>query len=144
MTLEEFRRLADTWGRDIKRWPEAAQDAARKLAVTREATEILESARRLDQLLAKRPEVSRERSQRAAHAVALRLAAQAQHNARPAWTWDFSGWLVPAASVACSLALGISLAMTVPYAGYGDDQESMVVLGLILDNSSMAAGWELR
>ena len=36
MTLEEFRRLADTWGGDIERWPHSCRNEAKQCAATEE------------------------------------------------------------------------------------------------------------
>jgi hypothetical protein len=86
------------------------------------------------------PEVSRERAQRAAHAVLLRLAAEDERQAKVSRRWMATGWLVPAASVVCSALIGISLAMTLPAA----DADEPIVLGMILDSGSMASGWTVQ
>jgi hypothetical protein len=138
MTLEQFRKLAETWGGDLGRWPPAEQNAARALAETPQGTAILERARRLDALMAAPLDVSPERVRRAVHAVVLQVAAEAERGTRR--RWDFPGWFVPAMSVACSALIGISLAMALPS---GEAQEPMV-LGMILDSGSMAADWSLQ
>jgi len=140
MTLEDFRRLADTWGGDIERWPEAERAAARRLAASPQTAEFLKSAARLDALVAERPQVSRERARRAAHAVTMRVAAEGHRQDKARRRWDFSSWFVPAVSVTCSALIGISLAVAFPS---GDAQEP-VVLSMILDSGSMAAGWALQ
>jgi hypothetical protein len=140
MTLEQFRKLAGTWGGDLGRWPPAEQDAARALAATQQGMAILKDARRLDTLMSAPPDVSLERARRAVHAVALQVAAEAERTSRARWRWDFPGWFVPAMSVACSALIGISLAMALPF---GEAQEPMV-LGMILDSGSMAADWSLQ
>jgi hypothetical protein len=139
MTFDEFRRLAETWGGDLKRWPEASQPAARRIAATPEGAEVLEQASQLDTQFAKRPTVSVDRSRRVMHAVALDIAADLERTANRRWTWDFGNWLVPAGSMACSALLGISLAMLLP----ASDQPTMV-LSMLLDTGSMIPGWTLQ
>ena len=146
MTLEEFRSLTDAWGADVERWPQAAREPARRLAAMPQAAEILEKARQLDGLLAARPQVSRERASRAAHAVITHIATdiatdiERERNRQGRWRWQLPAWLVPAASVACSALIGVSLAMLLPD---GTDQEALV-LSMILDSGSMAAGWTFQ
>jgi hypothetical protein len=150
VTLEEFRRLADTWGGDIARWPAPRRVEARRRATTEEGASILADAQGLDALLATPPDVSPERAARAAVAVVQRIAAegQARQGARrfaywrlAYWrlgNWQLRYWLIPAASLACSALIGISLATRVPF-GHPDEPTS--VLGAILDSGSMAASW---
>ena len=47
MTLDQFRRLAETWGGDIERWPAATRDAARQFAATLEGERVLDEQARL-------------------------------------------------------------------------------------------------
>ena len=75
MTLEEFRRFADTWGGDIERWPHSCRNEAKQCAATEEGGAILHEARRLDALLATAPVVTSERTSRAVFAVAQQIAA---------------------------------------------------------------------
>jgi len=141
MTLEEFRRLADTWGGDVERWPQERRQAARALAGTPAGRAIVSRAARLDALLAAPAAVSPERAARAAGAVARRLAAeQRQHEARRR-RWRLPGWLLPAASVASSALLGVALASALPAAG-GDSEP--LVLAVLLDSGSITAGWTLQ
>jgi hypothetical protein len=140
MTLEDFRRLAETWGGDLGRWPAAERDAARALAATPQGRAILERARQLDALMAAPPDVPPERVRGAVHAVVLQVAADAERTSRSRWSWDLPGWFVPAMSVACSALIGISLGMALPS---GDAPEPMV-LGMILDSGSIAADWSLQ
>jgi anti-sigma-K factor RskA len=140
MTLEEFRQLGDTWGGDTERWPEASRAEARRLAVTVEASEILRRASRLDAVMSARPAVSPERARRASHAVLMRLAAGARRSEERPQRWSLPYWFIPAASVACSALIGISLAVSLP--GAGDPEP--IVLGMIIDSGSMTAGWTLR
>lgn len=56
MTLERFRELADAYGGDVARWPEAERRAARAFATTHEtAPAILAEAAALDAALANAP-----------------------------------------------------------------------------------------
>ena len=140
MTREEFRRLADAWGGDVERWPALRQVEARRYAATEEGGSILAGASRLDALLATAPNVSSERAGRAALAVVQRIAAKGQGASRQC-AWRMPNWLMPAAGVACSALLGLSLATVVPY---GQSDEPTTVLGAILDAGSMAASWVIR
>src|SRR5262249_28181282 len=142
MTLEEFRRLADTWGGDIARWPAPARAAAQRHAATAEGAAILVEAQRLDALLATAPDVTSERASRAAFAVLQRIAA-GREDRRGYWRappW-LAHWLVPVASVACSAVIGISLATMAPF---GHTEQTTIVLSEILDSGSMTPSWMTR
>jgi hypothetical protein len=145
MTLEEFHRLADTWGGDIERWPAQRRVEARQCAATEEGASILADAQRLDALLAEAPDVTSDRAARAAFAVVQRIAAEGEGGSRQgAWwlpNWRFPNWLMPAASVACSALIGISLATMVPYR---QSDEPTLLLSAILDSGSMATTWMVR
>jgi hypothetical protein len=140
MTLEEFRRLADTWGGDIERWPAPRQGEVRRHAATEEGAAILAHGRRLDVLLKKGPEITPERAGRVAFAVIQRIAAEDEGGLRRR-AWLLPNWLIPAVGVACSMLIGISLATMVPYR---QSDEPTAVLSAILDTSSMAASWVIR
>jgi hypothetical protein len=143
MTLKEFRALADTWGGDVERWPAASVEAARQIAKTPEGAEVLAEAGTLDALFGAKPNVSRERAERAAHAVVVTIAAGTGREQRTGgWLrgFDPASWFLPAASIACSALIGISLAMLLPSGG---DQET-VVLSMLIDSGSMAAGWTFQ
>lgn len=145
MTLEEFRRLADTWGGDVERWPAQRRLEARQCAATEEGVSILADARRLDALLAEAPEVTSDRAGRAAFAVAQRIAAEgvgrSRQGASALSNWRLPNWLMPAASMACSALIGISLATMMPYR---QSDDPMLVLSAILDSGSMATTWMMR
>jgi len=150
MTLEEFRRLADTWGGDIERWPVPRRVEARQCAATEEGASILAGAQRLDAMLATAPDVAPERAARAAFAVVQRIAAEGVGGSRQGpsrqgpsrqGSWVLSNWWMPAASVAGSALIGISLATMMPYGG---SDEPTIVLSAILDTGSMAASWVTR
>jgi hypothetical protein len=145
MTLEEFRRLADTWGGDIERWPAARRVEAGQCAATEEGASILASAQRLDAMLAKPSDVAPERAARAAFAVVRRIAAEgvagSHQGSSHQGSWILSNWWMPAASVAGSALIGVSLATMMPYGG---SDEPTIVLSAILDSGSMAASWVTR
>jgi hypothetical protein len=140
MTLEEFRRLADTWGGDIERWPAPRRVEAGQCAATEEGASILAGAQRLDALLAKPSDIAPERAARAAFAVVQRIAAEGVAGSHQG-SWILSNWWMPAASVAGSALIGISLATMMPYGG---SDEPTIVLSAILDSGSMAASWVTR
>jgi len=53
LSLKQFRSMADSYGADLRRWPEEIRDGARALCSTSaEARAILERARALDEALA--------------------------------------------------------------------------------------------
>jgi hypothetical protein len=150
MTLEEFRRLADTWGGDIERWPAPRRVEAGQCAATEEGASILAGAQRLDALLAKPSDIAPERAARAAFAVVQRIAAEGEAGSRQGashqgsshqGSWILSNWWMPAASVTGSALIGISLATMMPYGG---SDEPTIVLSAILDSGSMAASWVTR
>lgn len=139
MRLEEFRRLAETWGADIDRWPADARGEARKIAATGEGGTILELERKLDMVVGAPAQVSRERAERAAHAVILQLAVEMERKRPTEWLSRIPAWLVPSASLACSVMLGVALAMSSP----NGDAEN-VILSSLFDSGSMAGGLVLR
>jgi hypothetical protein len=116
MTLEEFRRLADTWGGDIARWPEPLRGEAATLAHDPAAAEILAKARRLDRLATgSAPAVTERRAAAAMAAVAMRLAAERQQEtARQLLPAGLLRWLAPTAALAGAAAFGIALGMVYP------------------------------
>lgn len=144
MTIEELRALASRWGGNIERWPAEVREAAHALARTPEGRDVLAQERNLDALLARRPDVSAVRSQRATLAVLHRLADQ---EAKPTWRASLASllrdWLFPTASLACSTALGVALAL-----GWGPPVRpaapEVAAISLILDSTSMLGGIETR
>lgn len=143
MTIEELQSMASRWGGDIARWPADVQEAARLLAATAEGARVLEAERRLDALLARRPEVGAARAQRASLAVLHRLA---EADAKPSWRASLAeiarDWLLPTASVACSTALGVALALVGP--SLPMSQPDVAPIGLILDSTSLLGGIDAR
>jgi hypothetical protein len=144
MKIEELRDMAARWGGNIERWPADVQDAARAIARTPEGRGVLAQERRLDELLARRPAVPAVRVQRATRAVLHRLADQ---ETQPPWQASFErllrGWLVPTASLACSTALGVALALSGPTIARPTASE-VAAISLILDSTSMLGGIETR
>lgn len=143
MTIEELRAMAARWGGDIARWPAHVQDAARAVAETAEGARVLEAERRLDAQLARRPDVSAARAQRASLAVLHRLA---EAEAKPSWQASLvelaRTWLLPTASVACSMALGVALALGGP--SLLTPQPDLAPIGLILDSTSLLGSIDAR
>ncbi|MGT2436881.1 hypothetical protein ACU4GH_14525 [Bradyrhizobium betae] len=113
MTLDQFRRLAETWGGDVERWPAATHDAARRFAATSEGERILAEQARLDRLFSAAPDIEAGRAERSSFLVLQRLANVQQR--RPLWhRFLFPRGLVPAASLACSVLVGVWLAGAIP------------------------------
>ena len=139
MTLEEFRKLADTWGGNIERWPDATKSAAQRLGTTPEGAEVLKQAGRLDAFLASRPIIRKERAQRAAYAVTLQIATDSERQRQAGARRQWHSWFVPAASLACSALVGILLAMLTP-----ESNQEVLILSLLLDTGSISQGWTLQ
>lgn len=144
MTREEFIRLSETWGGDMSRWPMSAQDRARDFAATEDGRKILQYAEQFDQLISIAPDVEQHRADAASLAVLQRIAAAEKHITAPrlvrsrlaAWSCAVSRafarpWALPAASIACSLLIGLSLGAIIPPARHPDGPQ--MPLDLILD-----------
>jgi len=132
MTLDQFRQLAEAWGGDIDRWPQARQGAARKLATSDEGGRILEQQLRLDRLFSIVPEVSEQRAGRIGFAVLQRIA---KADRDPPWFRRLlrPASLFPAASLACSAMVGLWLAGALPY----QQQEALSVVSMVFDSSTV-------
>jgi hypothetical protein len=137
MTLDEFRRLAETWGGDIARWPAATRRAAQAVAATEQGAAILRTASEFDALLAAPPEVAPARSGRAALAALQRIAAD---EARPPWYRRLlqPASLLPAGSLACSALVGLWLAVALPY---HPSQQALAAVDAVFDASAVTL-WE--
>ena len=141
MTLEDFRRLAEAWGGDMDRWPAEAREEARKIAATDDGRAILEQESQLDVFASAPPRILPQRVQSATRAVITQLAIETERRRVRGWQWQLS-WLVPSASLACSVMLGVALAMSSPY---GDSEMGQnVILSSLFDSGSMAGGLVLR
>jgi hypothetical protein len=143
MTLDEFQRLADTWGGNIARWPEAARAEAELLAKQTEAAAILAAARRLDRLMSgAAPQVTDRRTADAIGAVVARLASEPA----PA-RWSLSRlrvWLMPAAGFACAAMVGAYVGLAYPLHGLRSEGVAQSLIVMILDNDSLSSGWMLQ
>jgi hypothetical protein len=139
MTRDEFRRLAETWGGDIDRWPAEYRAAARVVAASPEGADIIDQQRGLDILLAHAPAVSEKRAADAVFGVMQRLAVPEQRA-----SWYLALWrpsrIVPVASLACSAVLGLWLASFVPL----QQQEGAAVVTMMFDSGSLASSWMLQ
>jgi hypothetical protein len=134
MNWQRFCSLAETWGGDIDRWPEQERTRARQFADTVAGQAVLDRARAFDRLLAYEPTLNPNRAASASFAVVQRIAVQ---NKRRIWTFRpllRSTQLVPAASLACSLAIGISLAFVVPFVR---PQPEQALLSMVLDHTTL-------
>lgn len=86
MDKDQFRRMADTFGADIGRWPDRWRGEAARLAREPWAVAILSEAAALDRLLAApRAQIAADRADRAIAAVNARLAAEPRPAPRFAW-----------------------------------------------------------
>ena len=131
MTPDRLRELAERWGGDVERWPEAERAAARDCARTDIGSAILRSQQAFDALLAVPPQVESARANRVALAVLGEIAAS---EVRPPWyrRWLQPASLLPAGSLACSALLGVWLAGALPY--HPDDQ-AVAAVAAVFDAS---------
>ena len=140
MTLDQFRQLAEIWGGDIDRWPQAAQAAARDVAGSDEGGRILEEQLALDRLFAIAPDVSDDRAAQISFAVLQALATT--DRGLPWWRRLFRpASLFPAASLACSAVVGLWLAAALPY--QPQDEEALSVVSMVFDSSAVTL-WGMR
>jgi hypothetical protein len=137
MTLDQFRQLAETWGGNIDRWPSSSRDAALALAAGDEGKRILADQVRLDRLLAVAPDVNDERVRRASFAVLQKVA---HSNLRvPRLRWSLRR-LFPAASLACSVLVGLWLAGVLPHR---NNDEALSVVSMVFDSAAMPV-WRVQ
>jgi hypothetical protein len=140
MTLDQFRQLAEIWGGDIDRWPQATQAAARDVAGSDEGGRILEEQLALDRLFAIAPEVSDDRAAQISFAVLQALAKT--DRGLPWWRRLFRPVsLFPAASLASSAVVGLWLAAALPY--QQQDEEALSVVSMVFDSSAVTL-WGMR
>lgn len=142
MTRDEFRLLAETWGGNVERWPEAVRTAARALARTPDGAAVLTAERRLDAVFAQAPVVTQRRAGDVAFAVMQRLAADRSPEAPSQPLSTVLRWLVPAAALACSVLLGVALALQLPFAR--GPEPAAAIVAMATDSASMASDWGLR
>lgn len=136
MTLDHFRKLAETWGGDIGRWPLPARDAAYRIAASAEGSAILEEQRAMDRLFASVPEVSDARAGRISFAALQRLS---EVSVKAPWYRRVlqPASLFPAAGLACSILVGAWLAVLLPY---HQQDEGIAVISMMFDSSAIAFG----
>jgi len=135
MTPERFEILAEAFGGDVARWPEAEREAAAELMAAQPARTrtVLARADELDVALSAYP------SPMAARGLAERIAAGAP-KPRAGRLWG--GWLLPtgmAAGLAAACAAGVVLGARV--GGLPSDTDSVVTavsddFGLYLDEDA--------
>jgi hypothetical protein len=140
MTLEEFRRLAAAWGGDVERWPAAARaDAARLVERSAEAAALVADAGRLDSVLvAARPSIADERTERLIGRVATAVAAASAQAPRPGL---LRRWLMPATSFASAALVGIGLGFGLPIAPAVSGAE--LVTTVVIEGGFVSAAWVL-
>jgi hypothetical protein len=137
MTPERFETLAEAWGGDVARWPEAEREAAAALMAETPAwaERVLAHAGALDAAL------SDLAPPRGAPGLADRIAATAPR-ARPRW----QGWLLPAGmgaglAAACAAGVVMGVQLGAPPAA-ADDPDPLVAAiadedyGLYLDEEA--------
>jgi hypothetical protein len=140
MTLDQFRQLAEIWGGDTDRWPQATQGPARDVARSDEGRRILEEQLALDRLFAIAPEVSDDRAAQISFAILQALAKT--DRGVPWWRrWFGPASLFPAASLACSAMVGLWLAGALPY--QPQDEEALSVVSMVFDSSAVTL-WGTR
>lgn len=111
MTYERFEYLADAYGGDLRRWPEAEREAARALtAVDARAAALLAQADRLDALLGAAPRpvashVLREQVIASAAGAGLRTRRRGGVGTL-AWLSAGAGW---AAAACAGVVFGVAL-----------------------------------
>jgi hypothetical protein len=110
MTAERFAALAEAYGGDLRRWPEAEREAACAFWKAEPATAepVLEAARWMDGALSSAPQPY--------PSAALRERVLASAARRPArrllagWSWNV-GWLAPGAGLAAACVAGAWLGL---------------------------------
>jgi hypothetical protein len=139
MTVDEFTRLADAWGGDVERWPEATRLAARSLASTPEGAAILAAACELDETIARlAPDITDERVSRAMFAVINTIAAPTTAPP-PSRRWFASPgltWLVPATGFACAALVGVSLAARLPVDLTHRPADAAALMAVLIDTAT--------
>lgn len=140
MTLEEFRRLSVAWGGDVERWPAGARaDAVRLVESSAEAAALVADAGRFDGVLvAARPRIADERTERLIGRVATAVAAASAQAPRPGL---LRRWLMPATSFASAAVVGIGLGLGLPIAPAMSGAE--IVATVVVEGGFVSAAWVL-
>jgi hypothetical protein len=139
MTVDEFTRLADAWGGDVERWPEATRLAAQTLASTPEGAAILKAASELDEAIAHlAPDIADERVGRAMFAVinTIAMPAAAKPPRRRWFATPGLTWLVPATGFACAAFLGVSLATRLPVDLTHRPADAAALMAVLIDTAT--------
>ena len=135
MTLDEFTRLADTWGGDIARWPDRFRDAAEHFARTHpDAASILDARRSSTSGGGQR--AGRLGGTRR-HGDACGGVAACRRRAGPASRPILLRWLAPAMSFACAAGLGIYLGFAYPVLSGPGNSIAGKALVMILEEDTM-------
>jgi hypothetical protein len=131
MTLSEFQRLLNTWGSDLRRWPEGERDrAAALLRDSAAARELTAEEQQLDRALDAQPLALREASARAARRV---LQSKLQRLPEQVGFWGAAfgfGWARAGAFAAVAvLAIVLGWVISEPgdVQGSGDDVASLLM-----------------
>jgi hypothetical protein len=142
MTMQEFERLARTWGGDIARWPSDRRLQAEALSASPEAQAALEEARRFDaQIAGAAPEIAAERVGQVMFGVVNAIGA----GRRPIRTAMFPlRWLMPATGFACAAFIGVSLALTHPVDLMRRPADAGTIFSLLLDSTSHEPDWTIQ
>jgi len=141
MTLEELERMAAAWGGDISRWPESTRAPAQQLAHIAQGEAILAEAQHLDRLLTQAaPDAAPDRVDRAIRGVITRLAAETP---RAALADLLPRWLIPAAGLACAVALGVLIGVAEPLLADNPPDDLRNVLTSIFDAGTSEHGWSI-
>lgn len=129
--IEAFRRLAETWGGDLERWPQALRGWAEEMAQDADAAEILAEARRFDARMKAHPAVSEARAASVAGRVMGRVAQDRIGGAGAWWSPLARAFFAPNgapsfAAYACILLgviAGAALGAAAPIGGGAGEQE---------------------
>jgi anti-sigma factor RsiW len=144
MTLDDFERLAGTWGGDVARWPEHLRAEAAAMARAPEAAAVLAEARELDQLLNDAaPEIADARIDRAIRRVTVRLAQDTVQPSRAPRGWLGTlaeNWFAPAAGFACAALIGMLLGVADPLGTEQGEDDVHTMISMILDVDTTGQG----
>jgi hypothetical protein len=134
MNIERFRTMVEAYGANPARWPEADRVAALLFAEqSAEARAALQEAAAFDSLL------DMAETQAATQALEDRiLATFVERGAEGRASWFTLRW-IPAAAIACSLALGLAVGAALPgLAGVSDSAVDPALIALSGDDADWA------
>lgn len=145
MTLDDFRRLAESWGGDTRRWPQKHRQSADVLAQTPDGATILAEAQRLDsRIWSAAPDVTERRASDAMHAVMSRMASGTATPARAGVLFRWPRWLMPSAGFACAAFVGLVAGFAYPLVPADSETVAQIALAAILDNGAIGTEWVLQ